>query len=554
MPNKGNLTDSELSVNVYDLDDKGREYVCNFLKWESAEKNIAISNIVFCCLEYCLLISGDKPSLLVTEIIRDRKVFIDTNIIFRALGINGHSRKNVILAFLRKCKQAKIEISVSDITKSEFWTTIDYYITQIMAFPRGKIYWNVLEDISDYNLYSFYDLWHYNHEFLSLNYFRAYLNSIYADFIKEFKIQEVSIQTQSDESINSTGSFEIYARDISECKKNLKSKYISEDHWISSNDRHDSTMIKYLELYRAKQSNAIDVFFVSSDKALRYWDMTREKTGYPVVVYPSQLFLILIKLCGRSEDDLESFVSFINIRPSSQQLSNEKANVILAGISSITEDIIAQKSIVAAVLNDNFQNIIKHSNTDQELYQNAQLFSQKYLEDELKSKEKTIQIIQNKQDKALAEVAKLTSSNQEKEKILRSEAREKESYKNVVCKLAEEKIIWGYCFRWYLVPILLVVYFILFLSFITFQFIYCDASWNFVNEILLYLDATTFGKRVSDYIYIIDSVLLALTTALYKFCWKNPFDHKQQEIDKALRIEKYLEKFFPERKDNEIED
>jgi len=158
------FSDSELSVNIDYLTDEEQNYVHDFLKWDSSEKNAVLSNIVFCCLEYCLLVSGDKPSPLLAGIIRQREVFLDTNIIFRVLGINGVSRKNVIIAFLKKCQQANLSLVVSKNTKDEFFNTINYYVGKIEHFPRGRIYMGAYDDICDRNIYSYYESWLNSHK------------------------------------------------------------------------------------------------------------------------------------------------------------------------------------------------------------------------------------------------------------------------------------------------------------------------------------------------------------------------------------------------------
>ena len=83
------FTSGELSVDVSDLNDTEKQLVHDFLSWENAAKNSALGNLVYCCLEYCLLINGDSPNRLLNGVIKDREIFLDTNIIFRALGING---------------------------------------------------------------------------------------------------------------------------------------------------------------------------------------------------------------------------------------------------------------------------------------------------------------------------------------------------------------------------------------------------------------------------------------------------------------------------------
>lgn len=538
-----NLNDADLSVNVDELSDAERKHINRFISWDNAEKNVALSNLVFCCLEYCLLVSGDKPNRLISNTIRRREIFLDTNIIFRALGINGLSRKNVVLAFLGKCQQANVKLTIGKPTKKEFWSTVDYYISQISEFPRGKVFVGAYESLSDYNLYSFYDEWYANHENLSLKYFRIYIASLYDNLVKAYRIHDdLTIPNEIYDSDGFKSTRDSYAREITAAKRQLKQLYISEDIWFNRSDKHDASMIRYVELYRAQCSPNADTFFVSSDKGLRYWEMTRTSQTYPIVIYPSQLFLVLIKMCGRSDNDLECFVNFINIRPRSQQLSAEKANIIISGISSITEDITAQQNIVSMVMEGEFQNIIKHSNSDHELYQHAQLFSQKYLESDLEDKKQVIQDLSNElQEKDLAYV-ELKKEMATKDDKLSEKQNEIELHRENICDFAEKKTRLGHGVKWYVVPISITLYSIAVVLFIAFQFIYSDASWNIVNNILSLIEKTTFGKGVGDYIYVIDLALGAFMIFLTNKFWANPFDKAKRREDRAKRVKGYIER------------
>ena len=140
-----------------------------------------------------------------------------------------------------------------------------------------------------------------------------------------------------------------YSSAIKKIKNELRDRYISEDGRYSLKDSHDATVVRYVEIRRDEDQDA-DLFFVSSDKILRYWDLSRPEKEYPVVIYPSQLFLVLIKTCGRSENDFDSFVSFINVRSAHHQMPAEKANAIISGISTITEDIKTQKVLISIVV------------------------------------------------------------------------------------------------------------------------------------------------------------------------------------------------------------
>ena len=180
------FSDAELSVDIGYMSEIEQKYVQDFIAWENGDKNIALTNIVFTCLEYCLLINGDRPNRLLKDSIRKREVYLDTNVIFRALGINGPIRQKTVKAFLYKCKQARLKLIISHNTKKEFFDTIDYYLNEIRRYPRGNIYTGAYEQLSDYTLFSHYEEWRKKHPSMSLMYFKSVIQSSYDKMVREF--------------------------------------------------------------------------------------------------------------------------------------------------------------------------------------------------------------------------------------------------------------------------------------------------------------------------------------------------------------------------------
>lgn len=556
--------ESELSVDVSYLDDEELKYVHDFISWDNAEKNIALSNIVFTCLEYCMLINGDKPNRLLVDSIRRREIYLDTNIIFRAIGINGPSRQRVVKAFLKKCKQAKLKLIVSHNTSKEFNETIDYYIGQISAFPRGNIYKGAFELYSDYTIFSFYDEWQNEHKNLSLKYFKYHINSLYTILMSEYGI--VSDEKVPEEiflSENYRKKVESYSYSIRNKKQELKSVEASEDSYYSHNDKHDASVISYVEYLREHQDTEKDVFFVSSDKVLRYWDMERTGHKYPVVIYPSQLFLILIKTCGRSENDFDSFVSFINVRTPHQQINAEKANVILSAISSITQDIQTQKIVASAVFNGEYQDVTQTSSADEEFYKKVQGITKSYLDERIKEKdneiinlkaqslnvENELSILKSDKESKQAEIDLLRSKNkksnsliQTKDSIIEKQNNDLEKNREQICLLAEKQIMPKYVIVKFVLPIISILIMLFVLLFILLQFIYKDASWNFAISFFSWIKTTWFGSVTSDAVYYIDAAILGGAFFLMKFLCKNLFNKSKRNDYKAKLVEDYLKK------------
>lgn len=81
--------DSMITVDASLFSEEEKSKISGFLSWDNDEKNSAVVNIVLCCLEYCLVINGDDANDLSKVYLKERYIYLDTNILFRALGING---------------------------------------------------------------------------------------------------------------------------------------------------------------------------------------------------------------------------------------------------------------------------------------------------------------------------------------------------------------------------------------------------------------------------------------------------------------------------------
>ena len=541
------FSSSELSVDVSCLSDVEKQLVHDFLAWDNIAKNAALGNLVYCCLEYCLLINGDSPNSLLKDFIRQREIYLDTNVIFRALGINGVFRQNVVTTFLRKCKQAKLKLLISHSTRTEFFDTIDYYVSQMEHYPRGDIYLGAYEEIADYNIFAFYEGWRQEHTRMSLKYFVTYIKSLYLKLIKDFGIEDdVKIPGtifHSDEFKNVRNR---YSASIKSVKQGIKADYLADDYRYSNRDSHDATVVRYIELLREKSADK-DIFLASSDRALRLWDMNRLDGEYPVVVYPSQLFLILLKTCGRSDNDYDSFVSFINIRPSSKRVSPENAHIILSGISSITEDISVQKHLVEAVFSDDFQNVIKNSTSDMDLYEKVQRISQNYLDEDLRKKEATIVALQADVSRYGIEGKALQDKIEEKDTALTESSRtiqrqdeEIKQKQDRILSHAERKTQPKYVAKTYVIPVLLALFVLTFVLFILLQFICKGEKWNFAVAFFDWARETYFGTYVGDCIYAIDLALAAIVGWMLKKWMVNPFNKKLNELRKVELVQRYI--------------
>ena len=542
------FTSDDLSVDVSELSHREKLLVHGFLAWDNLEKNAVLGNLIYCCLEYCLLIHGDSPNKLLRGIIRNREIYLDTNIIFRALGINGKPRQKVMLAFLDKCRQAKLRLIVSHLTNKEFFDTIMYYVSRIYAFPHGTIYQSVYEKITDYNIFAFYEDWKQKHKNLPLKYFVIYVQSLYADLVKKYSIiddKKVPGQLYNSDEFKAVRNK--YSTSIKHVKQGIKDSYCAEDDGYTQRDIHDATLVRYIEVLREECQDDRDIFLVSSDKALRLWDMNRIETTYPVVIYPSQLFLVLLKTCGRSQNDYDSFVSFINIHPHSKQITPENAYIILSGISSITEDLETQEQLVSAVYGKDFQDVIQSSSSDIDLYEKVQRITKNYLDEELTASEKSNKSLTEaiaKHESTIGDLKQALGSLDEEISNSKTELEKKsmelEEKNRKIAEFAEKQTKRKYRWKVYCMPLLLLILAVVLISFVALQFLWETENWNFVIRLFDWLKTTPFGEENDSVMYIIDCAFFAVLAWLFKKFWRNPFNKRKNEQLKADLVQKYI--------------
>lgn len=240
--------------------------------------------------------------------------------------------------------------------------------------------------------------------------------------------------------------------------------------------------------------------------------------------------------------------SFINIRPKSKQISPENANIILSGISSITEDIKTQEHLVAAVYSDEFQNVIKNSSSDMDLYEKVQRITQNYLDEELRKKEDQIQSLQTDVSQRGAEVEAMQERFEEQSHALEDSKRQIENQteelkkkQEQIINLATSKIMAKYIWINYVLPILLALLVVFLVIFIGLQFICKDKEWNFAILFYEWIRSTYFGMCVGDFVYAIDGVFAGIVGYFLKKWMRNPFNATKKKKSKMDLVQKYID-------------
>lgn len=524
---KNSSVEALINIDSHNYTLEERELINNFLKWDNEGKNKSVFDIASFAIEYCLISNHSKQGLELNNL-KNKVFYLDTNVIFRALGINGEERKKRSMTFLKRFQETNTKLIISKYTDKEFNATIDYYIKRLGNKPfKNDVnpslfnhpYFTKLKDI-----YNYYYLWRIGKQNHSLELFKA-------DIIARYKAFTSSKSIDVDYK-------NVLKEDETEIKETLLD-YISSINTHKSSDsssanyngfEFDAKNILLLEKLRdSKNQSIFDTkhFFLSTDQSLRRWDFQRgNKT--PLVVMPSQWMSLLLRYQTRTTDDFKSFVSFLNLPIPEKQISSENIHNVLAGISEVTSSYEQQSYIVEQLVSQGFDKLMRKTNDSEELFNITVEVSESILEKRLKELEsKQEELAQSSSER----IQKLEEHNESKESIIGQKESEIDELKKEKYALHEEKEIRKFkkpALRYY-IPLALVLTALLALC-----FFFQSAEWNFMTKFMALIDGEGSVARQRILLTIISvaitSGIIGFSTGAYNRLNKNKIEDYKDKI------------------------
>ncbi len=312
-----------------------------FLKWEDSTKDEALFALICYCIDYASAINKiDQHDVI--NALKNKCLYLDNSLLYRALGINGSFRQNRVHNLLQRCVQSGQHLYISSITRKEFFDTINYHINALnQSTPYGHINPHLFVKYSEgHGFYNYYHEWRRNRTTYGFKTLELYIRSEYDKLLKRYAIAEDFKQPYNDDDEQKT--IEAYTDDIQQ-KKKTKRQNLHEN---------DARNILWIERARGNNDHSIrdtKYYFVTSDRKLQEWDLTHSQ-NQPITMLPSQWLALMLKFYARSTDDYRCFVSFLAIPKDNVAISPEELQDTLAGISEITEDFKQQDDIVSSLL------------------------------------------------------------------------------------------------------------------------------------------------------------------------------------------------------------
>lgn len=350
------------------FEDEEVDLINNFVKWDDETKNKALFKLINYCIEYAIVVNNSSEDVL-SKSLRTKVFYLDNALLYRALGINGETRKKRTISFLKKCKESGQKFVISKYTRQEFFNTVDYHLSQLnSSTPFGRITPQVFKRYANGDgFYQFYHEWRNGRINYGFDLFKTHIHSLYKDIVKQFDIEEnfnVPFDEKEEPAIINT-----YKNEI----QNIKRTNRHEPHLI------DARNMYWIECVR--DGNNVDVastkyYFVTSDQKLQTWD-GEHSVNQPLTLLPSQWMGLILKYVSRSSDDYKSFISFMNLPKDKSVISEDELQSVMAGISEMTEEFSKQETIIESMVEIKFGDILKG-----DIQENARAYAKDRLEKE----------------------------------------------------------------------------------------------------------------------------------------------------------------------------
>jgi hypothetical protein len=517
--------------------EKEKEIINNFLQWDNFEKNKAIFNIASYALEYCMLTNKNGSSSIHLDNLKNKSFYLDTNIIYRVLGINGENRQKRSQTFLKKFNDSGEKIIISKSTETEFKDGIKGHVDRIRNYDSPRVNSILFQEVEvQRDIYNFYHKWRIGKINYNLDLFIAEIYSIYDNFKKEFKIQ-----------VDTVKPFDINDKKVDELLKNYTSSISTfkqnEGNEIIGSATIDAENILWIEMKREnKVQNIFDTkyFFISSDQSLRRWDYQREDKT-PIVLLPSQWMSILLRYLNRTEDDFKSFVSFLNLKNSEVLINSEKLHIVLAGIAEMTTSIEQQRFILNNLVENKFNSVVSRSMSNEQIFENAKKYAKSKLENEVEKLKIQNNDLTGKYNEISADITvhktAVTSEIQhlkdEKEGIKRKLSDKEQENIHLKEQLIESEIKaemrkWQEPAKW------LIALGFLIILFMTLQF--CCKTWslNYPYKLVMWIETITNTVQKTTLTTLMYAPLIGLWL-ISKFVWSRLIS-KDKKSETKLKI------------------
>lgn len=336
----------------------------SFLDDKNHNKNTALYTVFLKAIEFAILTSGRGVKNFSKDIFKNKTYCLDTNIIFRLLGVGGLERQSALLELIKSCVHQGIKFKYTPLTYFEFKRKIQQSVMVLSKINQNDA--NILAELTSENTSLFSDD------------FATHYSKLRKDKIIATSEQYETYMLQQFREIENKFSFELGIakpnlpeKEVKKLAEILFSKRKKHNYTKSASqvDAHNVLYVRKLRDLNNHNYSDVKSFYLSTDRTLNKILGEIEKVLIPESILPSQLYILHNPF---SEDDTnnidyELFLKFLKKRSTEFQYKGKEVFTLIDEIRKYTASEISIKETLHIFANKRFENsssfeINKHSN------------------------------------------------------------------------------------------------------------------------------------------------------------------------------------------------
>lgn len=287
----------------------------DFIEDNDNEKNTAIYNIFLKATEFAIITSGKGVKEFSKDIFKGKRYCLDTNILFRLLGIGGVERQNTLKGLVKSCNHQGITFEFTPHTYQELTKTLSGSV-KYLKYAEKKYDFDMLGELTESDPHIFKDdfITHYSklkaigkvnnpdqYELKLLSDFRTLQQEL------AFGITKGNIVINDKEKSKLSDYFYQSKKDLPYGTKYTKT--------ASNIDAYNILFVR--KLRGENNYNYVDVksFYLTTDRTLNVILSKEGNLIIPETILPSQLFILHHPFTSNGEQvDYELFLQFVKRR------------------------------------------------------------------------------------------------------------------------------------------------------------------------------------------------------------------------------------------------
>ena len=351
----------------------------SFLDQNDRIKDAALFDVFLKAVEFAILTSGKGVKQFTKDIFTGKEYCLDSNIIFRMLGVNGVERQESIKKLIQSCIHQGIKFSYAVETYKEVKRKIDASIVDIQKGAETRSLDILQELINEDGI-------QVNNSFIThyaqckidglIKSPEQYQYKLLADFRaleREFNLTSVAKQFNANKIS--------FLQDFLFEKKKEANGYSRYTKTAAQVDAHNILLVRNIRGANNYNYSDIKSFYLTTDKMLNSILAISNQENIAETILPSQLYILHNALADNDEEnkDYQAFNKFLKRRTTQFKYEGKDILNFIDEIRNITADTYTIKDVIKSYSDNRYEHSLNNLDSEPE-YKSFKEYAETYLD------------------------------------------------------------------------------------------------------------------------------------------------------------------------------